>query len=600
MERSRIALAFVLSLGVMLAWQYFFTPPAPDVKKSPDAAAAVASAPPAPAPAPISAAAAPAVPERTVTVETRLWKAVFSNRGGVVEKWILKELPSGRPLKAADAKSELNLVSLTAHQTDPNAKPAALGAPFTLHAADAGLTQALNDSNYAVNVTEDTLTVGDKEKKELAFTLQGANGLTVVKKYVFHGGEFFFDCTIDAQRDAAALPVSMRLGPNFGDQSVIDYDSYTHTPPQAVVYANGANFVSASSVKPQEPQTFSGAAWSALTDHYFALAFVPAQPSASVSLRNFQVDGLVNGKPGKRDYGAIDVPVTNGATSAVYIGPKDRTYLAGVNDYLKRERNVTADLRDLFNYGFMSFLVRPIIPVLDAMLKYFHGQTHNYGLAIILVTVVVNMFLFPLRWKSAVAFRKASVHAPRSKELMARAEELRKAKVKMDDPRMLQLQKEQMQLAKESLPVMGCLPILLQMPVFIAIYVYLQLSVDLRQAPFVAWMQDLSAPDPLHILPVVLCVTQIGQSYLMPQPPVEDPAMKLQRKIIVWVMPILFAAFFFWSAPSGLVVYWMAGNIVSIIQQLIINKLNPPLTPPPGQASPEKNDRKKDLKPRVA
>jgi len=270
--------------------------------------------------------------------------------------------------------------------------------------------------------------------------------------------------------------------------------------------------------------------------------------------------------------------VVNAAANIIYIGPKDRTYLASVSQLLKKERNLDIDLRELNDYGWLAFFVRPLIPALDWLLRFFYAQTQNYGWAIVLLTFVVNMLLFPLRWKTAVSFRKAAVHAPRHRELAERLKQLQAQKVKMDDPRMLELQREQIQLMKESLPIMGCLPILLQLPIFVAIYVYLQLSVDLRQAPFIGWLTDLSMPDPWHVLPVALCVTQIGQSYLMPQPPgPEDPALALQRKIIVWVMPILFAALFFWSAPSGLVVYWMAGNIISIVQQLIINRMLPPL-----------------------
>jgi YidC/Oxa1 family membrane protein insertase len=601
MEKTRVGLAIVLSLGVMLAWQYFFAPPPPADQKPAEKAK---SAPGQPAPGPtVPAPPVPVVmgPPKDVTVETSLWTATFSNTGGVLTKFVLKKLPNGRTLKAGDGSPELNLVSTRAHKVDEKT-PAELGAPFQVRIpTDKALETTLNTANYAVGGDVTDIRVPDGSTRELTFTLADANGATVTKKFVFRGGQFLFDYVIDAKRAGQPVPTMVSIGPNFGDQSIKNFDGYTNTPPHAVMYDTASRFVAFSSVKPDAPQNYANVAWGALTDHYFAFTFVPAKPVATGTLANTQVDSLVGGKPAKRDYVAASLAVENGAVNSVYLGPKDRSYLIAANEVLRKERGSTADLRELIDYGWMSFLVRPMIPVLDWLLRFFYAQVNNYGWAIVLVTFVVNMLLFPLRWKTASSFRKAGVHAPKLKELQERYKELQKMKVKLDDPRMLQLQKEQMQATKDSLPVMGCLPLLLQMPVFFAMYIYLQQSVNLRQAVFGGWLHDLSAPDPLHILPIALCVTQIGQSYLMPQPATPpDPAMEMQRKIMVWVMPIIFAAFFFWSAPSGLVVYWMAGNIIGIVQQLVINKMLGPVTPPSAPETETKPDKKKDLKPRTA
>ncbi len=604
MEKTRVALALALSLGVMLAWQYFFAPTPPADKKPVEQAAPT---PGQPAPVPGVPTPAPVVvpvtmgPPKDVTVETSLWKATFSNTGAVMTKFVLKQLPNGRKLKAGDGSPELNLISTRAHKVDDKV-PAELGAAFQVRIpADKALETVLNTSNYTVgDIT--SLSIADGDTKELTFTLADATGTTVTKKFVFRGGQFLFDYVMDARRAGQPIPTEVGIGPNFGDQSIKDYDGYTHTPPQAVVYDTNSRFIGFSSVKPEAPQNFANVSWGGLTDHYFAFAFVPARPVATASLHGMQVDSIVSGKAGKREYVTASLAVENGAVNTVYLGPKDRTYLLVANGFIQKERKSTADLRGLIDYGWMSFIVRPMIPLLDWLLRFFYAQVHNYGWAIVLVTVVVNLLLFPLRWKTASSFRKASVHAPRIKELQERYKELQRQKVKMDDPRMLQLQKEQMQATKDSLPVMGCLPLVLQMPVFFAMYIYLQQSVDLRQAFFAGWLHDLSAPDPWHILPVALCITQIGQSYLMPQPTTApDPAMEMQRKIMVWVMPIIFAGFFFWSAPSGLVVYWMAGNIIGIVSQLIINRMLPPVTPPTATATEAPADgKKKNLKPRTA
>jgi YidC/Oxa1 family membrane protein insertase len=624
MEKSRVALAFALSLAVMLVWQYFFAPPLPPPG---DAAAPPAAGRPAASEVPVTTSqASPAAPSdltpadapaRDITVETPLWRATFSNRGGVLTRFVLKALPNGRALRASDGKSELEVLTTTSRRGDPGAPTTELGAAFELIAAGQDeLTAFLNQSRYQVEgAVAEELSVGEGETATLTFGLSTAQGYQIVKQYVIRGGRYDFDFLADVKKDGAPVPVMFRLGPNFGDQVFAEYDGYTHTPPHAVTVIGGnATFTPFTSVDVTPPGAAKPAylakpntAWCALTDHYFAFTAIPPQPG-TVQLSRRDAVTRFQGRDVKREYVFLDVPTVNAAANIIYIGPKDRTYLASVSRLLKTERNLDVDLRELNDYGWLAFFVRPLIPALDWLLRFFYAQTQNYGWAIVLLTFVVNMLLFPLRWKTAVSFRKAAVHAPRHRELAERLKQLQAQKVKMDDPRMLELQREQIQLMKESLPIMGCLPILLQLPIFVAIYVYLQLSIDLRQAPFIGWLTDLSMPDPWHVLPVVLCVTQIGQSYLMPQPPgPEDPALAMQRKIIVWVMPILFAALFFWSAPSGLVVYWMAGNIIGITQQLIINRMLPPLPvagTSPGSAADtsaaDGKDKKKKFNPRPA
>ncbi|MCS7079850.1 MAG: membrane protein insertase YidC [Chloracidobacterium sp.] len=618
-ERSRVALAFALSLAVMLVWQYYFAPPPPpgNPASTPGGGATpVADLPAGTASLSSQAGMAPTdAPARDITVETPLWRATFSNRGGVLTRFILKALPNGRTLRAGDGKSELEVLTTTSRRGDPGATTTELGAAFELRLPDnAELTDYLNRSRYQVEgVAEDTLTVTDGQTATLAFTLTGERGYRVAKRYVIRGGRYDFDFVAELTKDGAPQPLAFRVGPNFGDQAFAEYDGYTHTPPQAVTVVGGnAVFTSFSSITATPPDAEKpvylakpNTAWCALTDHYFAFAAIPPAPGV-VQLSRRDATTRFQGRDIKREYAFLDVPTSSGANNIIYIGPKDRTYLASVSRLLKTERGLDIDLRELNDYGWLAFFVRPLIPALDWLLRFFYAQTQNYGWAIVLLTFVVNMLLFPLRWKTAVSFRKVAVHAPRHKELAERLKRLQEQKVRMDDPRMLELQREQLQLMKDSLPIMGCLPLLLQLPIFVAIYVYLQLSIDLRQAPFIGWLTDLSAPDPWHILPVVLCVTQIGQSYLMPQPPgPEDPAVAMQRKIIVWVMPIVFAALFFWSAPSGLVVYWMAGNIVGITQQLIINRMLPPLptaeTPagaaPTGGAADGKGKKKFNPRP---
>lgn len=174
--------------------------------------------------------------------------------------------------------------------------------------------------------------------------------------------------------------------------------------------------------------------------------------------------------------------------------------------------------------------------------------------------------------------KRAALMQPKMKELQEKMKKLDK-----NDPRMLDLQKEQIALMKEGNPLMGCLPLLLQMPFFMAVFTVLTVSIEVRNAPFFGWVKDLSIADPSHILPIVMCVTMIAQAALTPSPANADP---IQKKI-QYIMPPFFTYFFFWSAPAGLVLYWMVSNLVGVVQQFVINKLSPP----PAPESSSKNDQ---------
>ncbi|MBX7223225.1 MAG: membrane protein insertase YidC [Blastocatellia bacterium] len=606
MDRPRLALALFLSFTVIIAWQYFFAPPPPPAEPGAGPTATAPAPPASPAAGGSQSPAAPPVAdtlpapvqpvqvaEQDITVETKFWKAVLSNRGGVLKQWVLKQLPGGKLLK--DSKyAELNLVSQYAISHSGTGQGTELGAPLQLTVpAEPALDRALNTSLYSVNVPDTSIRLGAGEKKELIFTYQDpAKGITIQKKFAFQNEErdsrgYLFEFSVEARRGADVLPVSTILGPNFGDQSVTEFDSYTHTPQQAVVYAGSPTYLGAADIKPDAPKTLTNATWTALTDHYFAMAFIPPQPATQVVLANRKATETVKGKATEHDYAAVKVTLANGAVNSIYIGPKDRNYLLPINDHFQKR----VDLEPLVNYGFFAFLVRPLIPILDVSVKLLYHYTHNYGWAIIIITIIVNTLLFPLKWKSSVALKKSAKIQPKIKELQDKMN-----KLKSDDPRKLELQMEMFQLTKEANPLKGCLPLLIQLPIFWAFFLYLQLSVDIRQSPFISWLTDLSAPDHLHILPIAFCLTQMGSTLLMPSPTSDDPAQKMNRMMMTWILPIVLTYFFFWSAPSGLVLYWMAGNLIGISQQLVINKLNPPDPPDQVPATNDGDSKKKQRK----
>jgi YidC/Oxa1 family membrane protein insertase len=209
--------------------------------------------------------------------------------------------------------------------------------------------------------------------------------------------------------------------------------------------------------------------------------------------------------------------------------------------------------------------------------------TNSYGIAIILFTIFIYSLFFPLKWQSSRKMKKAQKYAPRMKELQEQLKGM-----KQTDPRLKELQMEQLRLMKEANPLGGCLPLLIQMPFLFALYTAITISIDFRQASFL-WIPDLSGPEPflfgltilgvgLRLLPILFCGSMIVLQLLTPAPSA-DP---LQRKMMAVGMP-LFMLYILWSAPAGLLLYWLVGNIVGFLQQMLINKLTTEETPPPDE-----------------
>jgi YidC/Oxa1 family membrane protein insertase len=238
------------------------------------------------------------------------------------------------------------------------------------------------------------------------------------------------------------------------------------------------------------------------------------------------------------------------------------------------------DLIDLINFS----NYRPIRPVTKTLavpivysLNFFNGLTHNYGIAIIVFTFLFYSLLFPLRWSQSKSFKKASGNAPKMKDIQDRIKDLKKKGIPDDDPRMRALQMEQLKMTKDALPIGGCLPMLLQFPLLIAFYTAVTVSLDLRQASFL-WLPDLSAADPFHILEFGFAISMVLSMKFTPTAATVTPEQQMQQKMMTYFMPVMML-WVMWSAPSGLLLYWFFGNIVSFGQQMVINRLNKPKDP---------------------
>jgi len=258
------------------------------------------------------------------------------------------------------------------------------------------------------------------------------------------------------------------------------------------------------------------------------------------------------------------VPIpADGSRSAIYAGPKDHYLLTQTSAELRQIFGREIDLEGTIDFGWGAWMSRRLaVPILSSI-KWLKKLTGSYGVAIILFTIVIYSLFFPLKWRSSKSMKKAQKLAPRMKELQEKIKGL-----KQNDPRLKELQVEQLRLMKEGNPLGGCLPLLIQMPFLFALYRAITISLDFRQASFL-WLPDLSAPEPyfIHVLPILMAGTMIVLQLITPAPSA-DP---LQRKMMAVGMP-LFMLYILWSAPSGLLLYWLVGNIVGFAQQFVINK----------------------------
>lgn len=585
---KRLILFLILSAAIFLGWSHFFMPKpvAPDQNNQ----VALTSASPSPAATatPGNQSKAQVIPKtipatqaepRRIKVKTDHWTATLSNKGAVVTEWTMTSFTDG---KAIDPPTGVNLVSSDLSQK--------IGAPFRFYIpGETDLEGELNSAFYKVeNAPDQELTINKGEKKEITFAYAN-NGIEATKTIIFkgHGYEnssgYDFDFIGAVRRNGDPVQAYIVIGPDFGDQGVKEVNTYKHASQLTYATVDG-------DVERETAESLEGApahptslpvTWAAVDDSYFAMTIVPKQPVPAVRLFHPRQEVEVsNHGSSKVGYVSIAVFLNQGAVNHVYAGPKDLNLLSQVSANFGIAGK-TNPLEDIVSYGILDFMRGMIKPIAQFMLKALRAinqYTHNFGWSIVILTIALNMLFFPLRWRSSVVMKRAAALQPRMKDLQERMKKLDK-----NDPRMLDLQKEQIALMKEGNPLMGCLPLLLQMPFFIAVFAILTVSIEVRNAPFVGWIHDLSSKDPYYILPIVMCVTMIAQTALTPT--TADP---IQKKV-QYIMPVILTLVFFISAPAGLVLYWMVSNLVGVAQQYIINRINP--TNPPAAANSSDTDR---------
>ena len=547
---KRVLLAVVLSFVVLYGFQAMFPspePPKPGASPAPAAGApqsgkAGASTTPAVAvepastPAAAAAAAAPIVAdeaERDVVVESEWITATFTTRGGALKSWRLKKYfdHSGHPLELV-----------------PQDVPTGTPRPFTLSVDDAAVSATLARALFHPSAPSVSLSGGTAK---LAFDYSDASGMTAHKEFTFDPA-FPYIVTVAAQVTTGGTTVqpTIQWGPALGTALDAKSAGYYNQPPRAIVHQAGEE----ERFKPTELTGVANAQGTyefvGVDDHYFMAAAVKLGQPVQLHYESLQLplhEGAAKPPP---PYVSWSIrPTGTPQPIAFFVGPKDYDLLRGISP----------DLTRAIDFGMFTPLVVPLL----RSLKWVNGYVGNYGWSIVLLTVLINVAMFPLRHKSVVSMRRMQEIQPEIKAIQDRY-----AKLKITDPARQKMNEEMMALYKTRgvNPASGCVPMLLTLPVLFAFYAMLSVAIELRGAPFFGWIKDLSLHDPLYITPVLMGLTQFVQTKMTPS--TADPT---QQRIML-LMPLMFMGMFLW-APSGLVVYWTVSNAWAIGQQAITNKL---------------------------
>ncbi|MET0626493.1 MAG: membrane protein insertase YidC, partial [Pyrinomonadaceae bacterium] len=518
-----------------------------------------------------------AVPQRSIVVSTPLYKVEFDSRGAIARSWVIKQIKekSGeiKPLRSAsstkDKPQELQLIS-------PEGLSRGL-APLQISTGRQDLDATIASRNFVVGGVEGEagnveVKLNPGEPKSVEFRLnEPASGVEVLKKLTFDAEHYVVRLETKVLQAGQPIPgAKIAVGPNIADQGVKHHDFYSIAPEGIAAVGDEVNHLTASSIdgdknSPKLKRFDAPARWAAVGDTYFAMTMVLPSPAAGLEYRTEKYEHQNDGQKEERYLIAGYLPVpADGAPIHIFTGPKDLDQLQATSEFINKNfpPGQQVDLGQLINYGWTQRITKPLAtPILWAINR-LSRLTGNYGLAIILFTIIIYTLFFPLKWRSSKSMKKAQKLAPRMKELQEKIKGM-----KQNDPRLKELQMEQLRLMKEGNPLGGCLPLLIQMPFLIALYVAITISIDFRQSSFL-WIQDLSAGDPTKLLPLLMAGSMVVLQLITPAPSA-DP---LQRKMMAVIMPVMML-YILWSAPAGLLVYWLVGNLVGFGQQVLINRM---------------------------
>jgi YidC/Oxa1 family membrane protein insertase len=534
---KRLLIAAGLSLAVLLLWEWVAPKPpkvpAPAVEPTPTAsspagtaagtAIAPTAAPMAPA-APAVAAPETADAESSTTLSNAVFQATFTNRGAVLTSFILKSHMDHqrKPLELIRELPGLPRPLAVDFPKDPEATKRAASAFFVV----------------------------ERESDNLV-RFRWADGAIAISKEIRIGAGYLFE----VKTTVTGPPFAVLVGPGLRNPTDKERASSYVMPASAVAATTEGLKVVAPGKAESQAWTVPARGFAGIEDNYFLEVLVPRTP-ATARLYSFSVP-RPEGKPsvelavGLEGQGTLD--------SSAFFGPKDVSILESYG--LGLERTV--------DFGWYGILAKPLL----WMLKKTYTYVGNWGLAILVVTFIIRLALFPLTAKSYTSMKKMQKLAPKMNAIRDKYK-----KAKTDAAQRQKMNAELMTLYQTEgyNPMSGCLPILLQLPILVAFYNVLSRTIELRHAPFFLWVKDLSAVDNSYVLVILMIVSMYAQQAMTPS--TLDPT---QKKVFMF-LPVVWG-FFLKDMPSGLVLYWLFSNLLTIVQQLVMNRIVKDDAPPPGK-----------------
>jgi len=580
-DQTRAVIAAGLALIVILGWGFFFKAPPPSqsqppsgitISQSTGAQNTGASTPSQLAPAPQQVTAAPhpaasAAPaaaasgEQNITIEGDLYRVVLSNRGAVARSWQLT--------KFTDEHTPPRTLDLV--QSD--ASRANGGWPFSLEMSDTQLENAANQGLYVITQNGAPVSGGATIKAPAELEFHWSDGQNEVTKRWKFDQSYIFQIDSSVKQDGKPVAHGIAWRGGFGDSTAFraTLQTLAFNGSNGSLTALTTKKLGASgqpSVPAVQPGSFDAVG---VEDLYFAVAFLPPNVTpgkpvpADMTLSAWQLTRNTvqpDGKTVQEQVPEVAAGLNSPAgpeSMRVFVGPKDLDTLKAVRP----------PLNGLVQFGWWGFIAEPLF----YSLRWMHNYISNYGWIIVIMTLVINMVLYPLKVKSWRSMQRMQKVAPEIKQIQEKYK-----KYGMRDPRKQEMNKEVMAVySREGINPMGsCLPTVAQMPIWFGLYRMLNVSIDLRQAPWFWWIHDLSRPDPYYILPVIMAILMWAVTKMTPQT-VTDPS---QQKMMA-LMPIMFGGMFIvFPVSSGLVLYILTSNIVAMVQQWHLNRTSP-LKPPP-------------------
>jgi len=533
----RTILWVIFGFSMVLLWdqwqihnghQATFFPKTPTAgAKVPAASAAVPTASAAQAgPAQVPATAAPAASRELIDVETDVYKLRFDSEGGSLVHAEFRNHPD-----LLDAKKNFVLLDESKDR---------------VYVAQTGLIGGqLPTHKSAMHFVGERQLKDGKNELTLRFESDDVGGVKLVKTYTLKRGSYAIGVKHEVINKGAAA-VSPQLYMQLvrdGNKPAGESSFYsTFTGPAVYTDAKKYHKVEFSDIEKNKAEIDKNSpnGYVAMVQHYFASAWLLGE---GVQRENFvrKVDNNLYAVGMIAALGEVAPGQSKAIENQLFVGPQEEKMLEAL----------APGLELLKDYGWLAMLAKPLYWLLDQLFK----VIHNWGWSIMALVLLLKIAFYWLNAKAYSSMAKMKAINPRIMEMRERLK---------DNPQQMQMEMMKIYREEKVNPMGGCFPMLIQIPVFIALYWVLLSSVEMRHAPWVGWIHDLSAPDPFFILPIVMTLTTLLQTALNPAPP--DP---MQAKMM-WIMPLMFSVMFFFF-PAGLVLYWITNNVLSIVQQWIIN-----------------------------